>query len=210
MNTVRQANQNTRFAKIMGRVAFWSATAGLLAYTLLLWQWAYYFPAQTEPRHGVPSGSMSGVGIKEIIGGIIFWLLLINMNAGLSLPIVALTLASTVSIVSTTIALILVGPRQCKLAWVSLCIFLNTCLLAFLVLDHGNLSYWPHLILLLLVSYGGFGLSVVGGLGTVLCGQKTVSHEEKVGRLLQQFAAGGFLLGIVSFVVFAIANLFWE
>jgi hypothetical protein len=194
----------------MGRVAFWSATAGLVAYALLLWQWAYYFPAQTMPRHGVPSGSMSGVGVKEIVGGIIFWLLF-NMNTGLSLPIVAWTLASIVSIVSTTIALILVGPRQCKLAWLSLCIFLNACLLAFLVADRVNLFYWPHFIPLLKLSYAGFGLSMVGAIGTaILTGKAPFGHKEKISRLLQLFAAGGFLLAMSSYVVFSVTNLFWK
>ncbi len=202
-------NHKTRFAKIASTVAFVSAIVGLLAFAFLVWDCIYYGPTQTEPNHGVESGSMSGVGIKEIIGGIIFMFLLINMNTGLSLAIVILTLASVVSIISTTIALISVGPRQCKLAWVSLCIFLNACLLAFLISDRENLFYWPHFILLLLLSYVGFGLSAVGAFGTILLAVKKPSgHEAKIERLLQLCAAGGFLLGTISFVVFAITNLF--
>ena len=211
MNPVHPVNHKTRFAKIVNKVAFASAIVGLLAFTFLVWQWSYYFPPQTEPYHGVESGSMSGVGIKEIIGGMIFWFLLININTELSLAVVALMVTSVISIISTTIVLISVGPRQCKLAWVSLCIFLNTCLLSFLIFDRVNLFYWPHFIPLLMLSYAGFVLSAVGASGTVLLAVKNpVGHEEKDGRLLQLFAAGGFLFGTISFVVFTITNLFWK
>lgn len=189
-------------SKAINRIASLSAGIGFLLFLLLIWQW--YGQSQYGPPRGTNPTNFQPIHIGDLVFMAMFF-------PKIGLTLLAMMLAFMISFVSTMIVLFSSEPRQSQWAWIPLCIFLNSCIFIFLKHNLDALYQQPHFAFLLMLSFVGFGFSVIGALGTVLFAvKKPVGHEETFGRLLQLFAAGGFLLGMVSFVVFAIANFFWK
>ena len=119
MNPVRPVDSRGRFVKFANRVVLLSVTAGFLAFAFLIWH-LHIAQASIPPgaSRGIESGSMSGVGVENIIGGLVSLLILAGYDRQLGVLVSVLMIASAISVIFTTIALISEGPRQSKLAWV--------------------------------------------------------------------------------------------
>jgi len=178
-------------SKAVNQVAFATAVIGFLLFVLLIWQW------YGQSQYGPPAGSrtdISAPGIGDIIFMGIFF-------PKIGLTILAMIAVFTASTISTIAALFFVGPKQCKAAWIPLCISINTCALIWLTHNLQTFFQWQHFAALLLLSIIGFGLSITGALGVMIA-----AKSNRAEHLFQLFALNGFVLGMISLIAFVISN----
>jgi hypothetical protein len=186
-------------SKAINRIASVSAMVGLFCFAFALWQlWSYRVPAPPENENGeMPHGT------AEIIGGLLFVSFLYSK---VTLTVLAMMASFGVSFISTIGGLISIGASQCRLAWMSLLVSLDVCLLTFLGFEQKRFILQSHLVFLPTLSFIGFALSVLGVFGFLVI-NKFSESELKTGRLFQLFVVNGFILGVLSIAVFLIANI---
>ena len=186
-------------SKAINRTASASAMIGLFLFAFAIWQlWSYRVPAPPKNENGeMPQGT------AEIIGGLLFVSFLFWK---VTLTVLAMMAAFGVSFISTIGGLISMGASQCRLAWMSLLVSLDVCLLTFLGFEQKRFILQSHLVFLPTLSFIGFALSVLGAFGFLII-SKFSESELKTGRLFQLFVVNGFILGVLSIVVFLIANI---
>jgi len=186
-------------SKAINRIASASAMIGLFLFAFAIWQlWSYRVPAPPKNENGeMPHGT------AEIIGGLITLSLLFPKVA---LTVLAMMASFGVSFISTIGGLISIGASQCRLAWISLLVSLDVCLLTFLAFEQKRFILQSHLVFLPTLSFICFTLSILGAFGFLVI-NKFSESELKTGRFFQLFVVNGFILGVLSIAVFLNANI---